>query len=340
MSGTPSILLGGIAVGILAWGLERYRTRFVKSDLALAGLLALGILVFVALPGFYDFIGTMLNIDQRFVLLSLLAHFTMLSLVLYLLAAIRETNSRFSDLVRNLSANQVLQTDGGEQTIFVVIPAYNEEQTIRSVVTSLPESIRGYAVRPLVVSDGSADDTAKNAKYNGTTVVEHPINQGQGGALKTGFQIALEQGASIVVTMDGDGQHPAEELEQLVSPVIDDEADYVMGSRFKGNDYSGNGLVRESGIVFFTWMINILTKSDITDCTNGFRAVRASALTEMRLTEERFSAPELIIEARKNGLRIMEIPITIEGRKDGMTKKPKLKYALGLTRTIVITWLR
>ncbi|MHC3439857.1 glycosyltransferase family 2 protein [Natrialbaceae archaeon A-gly3] len=340
MVGILDLVLGGIAVAILIWGFERYRSRFIKSDLLISVALASGLLVFVALPSVYDAVGTILNIDQRFVLLSLLAHLTMLAVVLYLLSTIRETNAQFGDLVRNLSANQVTKTDGGERTIFVVIPAYNEGETIRSVVESLPDTIRGYAVQPLVISDGSADDTAENAKYNGTAVVEHPVNQGQGGALKTGFQIALDRGASIVVTMDGDGQHPADELEQLVSPVIDDEADYVMGSRYKGEDHSGNSLVRESGIWVFTWLINVLTKSEITDCTNGFRAIRASRLEDMKLTEERFSAPELIIEARKNGLRLQEIPITIEERQAGETKKPQLMYAVGLTRAILTTWIR
>ncbi|WP_265110769.1 glycosyltransferase family 2 protein [Halosolutus halophilus] len=340
MVGVLDLVLGGIAIGILVWGFERYRSRFVKSDLLIAGVLAGGILLFVVLPGVYDVVGDALNIEQRFVLLSLLAHLATLAVVLYLLAALREANARFGDLVRNLSADQVAETDGGERTIFVVIPAYNEGATIRSVVQSLPETIRGYAVQPVVVSDGSADDTAENAKYNGTAVVEHPVNQGQGGALKTGFQIALDRGASIVVTMDGDGQHPADELERLVSPVIDDEADYVMGSRYKGEDHSGNSLVRESGIQVFTWLINVLTKSTITDCTNGFRAIRATGLEEMQLTEERFSAPELIIEARKNGLRMQEIPITIEERQAGETKKPQIKYALGITRTILTAWIR
>ncbi|ADB60121.1 glycosyl transferase family 2 [Haloterrigena turkmenica DSM 5511] len=334
------LALGGVAVGILAWGFERYRTRFVKSDLIIAGALAVGLLIFVVLPGVYDSIGAALNIDGRFVLLSMLAQFVLLAIILHLLSMVRETNARFSDLVRNISADQAPQMDGGERTIFVVIPAYNEGKTITSVVKSLPDTIRGYTLQPVVVSDGSVDDTAENARYNGTVVVEHLVNQGQGGALKTGFQIALEQEADIVVTMDGDGQHPAEELERLVSPVIDDEADYVMGSRYKGENKTGNGVVRESGIRSFTWLINALTKSEITDCTNGFRAIRASGLEDMKLTEERFSAPELIIEARKNGLRIQEIPITIEERQAGETKKPQLMYAIGLTRAILATWIR
>ncbi len=90
----------------------------------------------------------------------------------------------------------------------------------------------------------------------------------------------------------------------------------------------------------FTWLINVLTKSNITDCTNGYRAIRGSELEEMTLREEKFSAPELIIEARKNGLRIREVPLVIHERKAGRTKKPQIHYALGLTRAILATWIR
>ncbi len=79
---------------------------------------------------------------------------------------------------------------------------------------------------------------------------------------------------------------------------------------------------------------------EITDCTNGFRAIRGSMLGKLLLTEMRFSAPELLIEARKNGLRIEEIPVTIARRKTGKTKKPKLGYAVGLVQTIFVTWIR
>ena len=113
-----------------------------------------------------------------------------------------------------------------------------------------------------------------------------------------------------------------------------------MGSRYVGTDRSDNGPVRKAGIRFFTTLINVLTKSNITDCTNGFRAIRGSMLESLTLTEERFSAPELIIEARKQGMQIEEIPITIEQRQAGDTKKPQLSYAIGLARTIMVTWAR
>lgn len=337
-----TVLLVLLALGTLYWGFERYRTRFAKSDLLIAVVATVGLLAIAFAPAIYDWVGNVLNIRKRYVTVSLLANVALFAGLLYLVTVIRNTRARMNDLTRNLSVDGAdpLLTDGGGDTIGVVIPAYNEEETIKRVVESLPETIRGHLIMPIVVSDGSADATAAQARIDGVTVVEHPLNQGQGGALKTGFEIAKDQQVSIVVTMDGDGQHPTARLEQLVDPIIEDEADYVMGSRHKGSDYSGNSVVRRAGIHGFTWLINTLTKSRITDCTNGFRAIRGSALSKLTLTEERFSAPELIIEARKKGLRLQEIPVTIEERQAGETKKPQLGYAIGLTRTILTTWVR
>ena len=328
------------ALAVLGWGFERYRSNFKKGDLALALALAGGFLTAAFVPELFGRIGTILDINNRPFVMAFLAILVLVGVVLYLLSRLRQLRDDLTDLTRNLVIDQAPVADGGQKEISIVIPAYNEADTIKSVVTSLPDEVRGYAVQPIVISDGSADDTAERAQYNGTIVVEHPLNQGQGGALKTGFELALRDNATIVVTMDGDGQHPVDELERLVSPIIDDEADYVMGSRYKGRDLTTNGYTRQTGIRAFTWLINCLTKSEITDCTNGYRAIRGSKLTNLELTEERFSAPELIIEARKNGLRIQEIPITVAERQAGESKKPKLGYALGLVRTILATWIR
>jgi len=339
ISAVDALFLGSALV-VLGWGLERYRRRFIKTDLLISLVIAGGLAAFVTVPNLFYFAGDVLNIQKRFVVASLIGNLVLVTLLLYFIGYVRSLKGDITDLNRSLSVRQGTRADGGTEEVFVVIPAYNEGENIRSVIESLPDRVCDYEVHPLVVSDGSVDDTAEQARYNGATVVEHHVNQGQGGALKTGFEIAVEKDAGIVVTMDADGQHPAEELDRLACPIVEDEADYVMGSRYLGVDRSGNGTVRETGIQFFTRLINLLTKSDITDCTNGYRAIRGSRLEELTLTEERFSAPELIIEARKNGLRIKEIPITIEERDGGETKKPQLGYALGLSRTIFATWIR
>ena len=340
MLGTTDLLFILLAIIALVWGFNRYRTRFVKTDLLLAAGFAGGLLVFVFAPELFDRAGSVLDIQRRFVVVAVFVNAALLLGLLYTIASIRKLSARLTELNRELSLSDTPQTDGGTQSIFIIIPAYNEGESIRSVLAGIPETIRGYDIQPLVVSDGSADNTAAVAESGQAMVVEHPVNQGQGGALKTGFQVALDRDAFIVVTMDGDGQHSAGELETFVSPIIDGEADYVMGSRFKGTDQSENGIVRQTGIYFFTGLINVLTRSEITDCTNGFRAIRGAELKELTLTEERFSAPELIIQARKNGLRLREVPITVRERTAGETKKPQLMYAVGLTRAIFTAWLR
>lgn len=343
-----NVFFTGMSIITLVWGIERYRTQFVKSDLLISFSIAIGMSVLAYGKKVLDVLKDLFAVERTFVLASLITNGVLLLVIFYILSQLRNVTSDVEKMGRKLSIDKAdvdssaEMADGGriEKVIKIVIPAYNEEQTIESVVSSLPESIRGYRISPVIVSDGSVDQTAKKAKSEHSVVVEHPVNQGQGAALKTGFEIAKRDGAEIVVTMDGDGQHPVEELERIVTPIINGEAEFVMGSRYLGTDHSENGTLRTTGISFFTWFINILTKSSITDCTNGYRAIRAKDLQDFTLTEERFSAPELIIEARKHGLRIKELPITVEERKSGETKKPQLGYALGLTQTILTTWLR
>ena len=333
-------LLLCVAALVLAWGFERYRTQFVKSDLLLAIAFAGGLLLFAVTPRVYDYIGLVLDVQKRFVVVSLLANLALVLAILYLATGLRTARRTMTRLTRSLSVDQAPSVDGESEFVQILIPAYNEAGTIGKVLESLPATLAGYDVRPLVVSDGSVDGTARIARSEGASVIEHPVNQGQGGALKTGFEVAERNDAAIVVTMDADGQHPAEELDRLVGPIVEGSADFVVGSRYEGADESGNGVVRRSGIRAFTILINVLTKSEITDCTNGFRAIRGSDLEELTLTEERFSAPELLIEARKKGLRVTEIPVRVEERQEGDTKKPQLGYAIGLTRTILATWIR
>jgi len=333
-------LFTGLAIAALLWGLERYRTTFSRTELGVSVLVAVGLLVIAFAPGLIQTAGQFVNIEDRF-LVQIVANIAFVGLILYLVAAVSSNRGTIDELTCGVTAQQAPDPPAtGEETLYAVIPAYNEEDSIGGVLEELPDRVEGHAVTPVVVSDGSQDRTTQVARGYDAIVVEHPVNQGQGGSLKTGFQIALRHDADIVVTMDADGQHPADQLPELVAPVADDEADYVLGSRYRGEDESGNSMARQSGIFVFTWLINRLAKTDISDCTNGYRAIRGNRLRELTLVESRFSAPELIIEARKNGLRIQEVPITIREREAGETKKPKLGYAYGLMRTILVTWIR
>jgi hypothetical protein len=140
--------------------------------------------------------------------------------------------------------------------------------------------------------------------------------------------------------MDADGQHDPAELPDLVGPVAAGEADYVQGSRFLGR-YDDAGGARDLGIRGFTSLIRLLTRADITDCTNGYRAIDGTALGRLDLVEDRFSASEILIQAAGRGLRIREVPVHIRSREVGESKKPRgLGYAWGYLGAIVRSWVR
>jgi glycosyltransferase involved in cell wall biosynthesis len=224
--------------------------------------------------------------------------------------------------------------------VAIVMAAYNESGSVGEVVASLPREVCGLPVRAVVVDDGSRDETAQEARCAGAIVGSHRRNLGQGDALRTGFAVADRLGAQVVVTMDADGQHDPAELPVLVGPVVAGEADYVQGSRFLGR-YDDAGSARDLGIRGFTRLIVLLTRARITDCTNGYRAVDGRSLARLRLVEDRFSAPEIVIQAAGQGLRIREVPVHIRSREVGESKKPRgLGYPLGFLGAILRSWGR
>jgi len=228
----------------------------------------------------------------------------------------------------------------GEPFVAVVMSALDEAGSIGAVLAALPEDLVGLRVLPVVVDDGSTDETAAVAAEAGAVVARHPHNRGQGEGLRTGFAVAGALGPEVVVTMDADGQHDPADLPALVSPVVTGEADYVQGSRFLGR-YDDAGGAREVGIKGFTRLLNLLAGTTVTDCTNGFRAIRASDLGRMRLVEDRFSAAEIIVEASARGLRMHEVPVHIRRRTTGASRKPAGPgYAWGFLCVIFRSWAR
>jgi glycosyltransferase involved in cell wall biosynthesis len=246
--------------------------------------------------------------------------------------------------VREAAVDEALRSAGRRVPphpfLAVVMAAYDEAGSVGPVIGSLPDAVCGLTVYPLVVDDGSGDATAAEARAAGAVVGRHTRNLGQGDALRTGFALAEELGADVVVTMDADGQHDPAQLPDLVGPVVAGEADYVQGSRFLGR-YDDAGGARDLGIRGFTRLIRVLTGAPITDCTNGYRAVAGSGLARLQLVEDRFSASEILIQAAGHGLRIREVPVHIRSREVGESKKPRgLGYAWGYLGAIVRSWAR
>lgn len=267
----PDIVLNGlislIAIGALLWGFERYRTQFVKADFLISISVATGLLAIAFAPAIFDYVGRLLDLQRRIIVISLLSNIVLLVGMLYTISNVRNNHSSIRELTRNISVDQAVpvQADGGAEAIGVVIPAYNEEKTVGNLIEGLPESLLGYSVEPIVVSDGSTDTTLDIARTEASAAVEHPPNQGQGGALKIGFAIAEQRDVAIVATMDADGQHLMEDLKRLVEPIAEDRADYVAGSRHKVSDYTQNSALRRAGIRTFP-PVDIMTSWGLRRC--------------------------------------------------------------------------
>ncbi len=224
--------------------------------------------------------------------------------------------------------------------IAILVPAYNEAENIGVVLDQMPAEVCGVRTEILVVDDGSRDGTGDVAAEHGALVARHVTNRGGGAALRTGYRLMVESGAQIVVTLDADGQHLPSEMPRLVEPVLSGEVDVAHGSRVLGHA-DRNTRARELGIVFFNRLVSIITRTHVTDCSNGYRAVRTTVLPQLVLRQEQFHTSEFMIEAIKRGIPAREVAITVEQRLHGHSKKPAvMRYGLGFANAIVRTWLR
>ena len=224
--------------------------------------------------------------------------------------------------------------------VAVLVPAYNEAESIAGVLDRVPSEVCGRPTATLVVDDGSRDATGELAHQHGAIVARHVINRGGGAALRTGYRLLADSGAEVVVTLDADGQHLPEEMERLVEPVLEGEVDVAHGSRVLG-EADPNHPARELGIVFFNRVVSAITRTKVSDCSNGYRAVRASVLPQLVLRQEQFHTSEFLIEAIKRGVPAREVPVTVARRLHGHSKKPAVvRYGMGFANAIFRTWLR
>ncbi len=186
-----------------------------------------------------------------------------------------------------------------------MIPAYNEEKTIGSVVLGT----RQHALRVIVVDDGSEDRTSDIARLAGAQVIVHPSNQGKGVALKTGFHAARD--ADIIVTLDSDGQHHPEDIPKLLEPILKGEADVVNGSRYLNGKGKETPSYRRVGQNVLDIATNISSGDlDITDSQSGFRAFAGHTLPVFHFHSKNYTIEsEMLIEAANAGLRIKEVEI-------------------------------
>jgi len=222
----------------------------------------------------------------------------------------------------------------------IVIAAYNEEGCIGQVVEALPKAISGLDVATIVVSDGSADGTVKEADAAGALVCDVPVNRGQGAALRLGYRLARKGRASYIVTTDADGQYNPAEIADLLAPILAGQADFVSGSRTQGSEETKDP-VRKLGVRVFALAMSVLTGQRVTDPSFGLRAMRAEVTGAVQLEQPQYQAAELLIGVIAHGYKVAERPATIHKRQVGQSKKGhNVFYGLHFAKVIGGTWWR
>jgi hypothetical protein len=337
-----------VGAGLLLHSFARFRgARSSRVDFAMGVLLGAGVVTVSAFPDSVNLLRDMLMLEReqwsRLIAILIASSAALWGVLLATRSRLYRQADQFDQLVRALGVSEFRRLYPERQRlaeIVVVIPAYAERENIGAVLDAMPEAACGLGLVPLVIDDGSPDDTAEVARRHGALVVRTPVRRGGGAALRLGFDIALEHGARVVVTMDADGQHLPGEIESLVRPIVESDTGIVIGSRILGRHASESRL-RTLGIHVFNVAIRMLTPVKVTDCSNGFRALRGAELARLQLRQDQFHTAELIIDAAKRGIRIGEVPVTVARRASGSSKKGRdWAYGLSFARTIFKTWWR
>jgi glycosyltransferase involved in cell wall biosynthesis len=229
----------------------------------------------------------------------------------------------------------------GSQRVLIIVPALNEGAVIASVVADLKRSVPDAEV--LVVDDGSTDDTAAAAAAAGARVARMPFNVGIGTAVQTGFRVAADEGFDVAIQVDGDGQHPADQVPLLLDAIVESGANYVIGSRFAVSGDYRPSFARRGGIAVFSQLVSLLGRQRVTDTTSGFRAADRRTI---RLFAEHYphDYPEVeaVILAKRNALKIVEIPVTMRQRSTGrssITPIKSLYYMAKVTLAVLVQFI-
>ena len=214
----------------------------------------------------------------------------------------------------------------------VCIPAFNEANTVGAII----QKAKKFAYEVIVCDDGSIDNTSKVAEAAGATVTRHEINRGYGAAIKTLFSIAKEKDADFVITLDADGQHDPDQIPEILQPLIEDEADLVIGSRFldkkKNNDIPR---YRAFGIKAITKFMHN-DSWNISDAQSGYRAYTKKAMAKLNLFEVGMSiSTEILFRARENNFVIREIPIKIDYKVESSSTHNFLSHGLKVLASVI-----
>ena len=211
--------------------------------------------------------------------------------------------------------------------ITVGIPAFNEEKNIASIIQKLSK----VADTVIVCNDGSTDNTAKIAEKMGAIVITHQQNLGYGGAIRSLFLKARELDSDMLVTLDSDGQHRISDVLPIADPIIKNQADLVIGSRFLTENQKDMPKYRKIGIKMITTLANTSLDESVTDSQSGFRAYSKNILFEITPSEKGMGVSnEILMKASKKNFKIIEVPIVVSYEGDTSTQHP-LSHGVSVT---------
>lgn len=222
--------------------------------------------------------------------------------------------------------------------VAVIIPAYNEENTIGSVVREVQSLGVGYD--PIVINDDSSDRTFFIAQQAGAIVIDLPCNLGIGGAVQTGFRYALQNNYDASVQLDGDGQHPTEEIPYLLKTLFEEDFDLVIGSRFIEKTEYDISFMRRIGIRIISLFLRMSTGIRVKDSTSGFRAINAKATGLFAdYYPQDYPEPESLIFAHKYRFRVKEVPIEMKNRLHGTSSITPIKACYYMIKVLLAMFI-
>ena len=227
----------------------------------------------------------------------------------------------------------------GMNELLVIIPAYNEEMNIRSVIRGLREHAGEWDV--LVVDDGSTDGTGEVCREMGIDLVRHPVNLGLAEAVRTGIRAAISRGYSYVMQFDGDGQHDASAIGRLLTTARETGADIVIGSRYLQGDDGPPG--KRAGRRLISLCMQVVCGQRIADPTSGMRLMNRRVMERFALSGFYLPEPDTLTYLIRKGFRVLEVPVAMNERlygKSYLTLPESLRYCFRMMTSILfLQWM-
>lgn len=222
--------------------------------------------------------------------------------------------------------------------VLIIIPAYNEEDSIYNTVDKLTRTCKYDYV---VINDGSTDRTREILEENNFNYIDLPVNLGIGGAMQTGYKYALRNDYEYAIQLDADGQHDPEDLENLVNEIKQSNYDMVIGSRFvEKTNYKGS-FMRRIGILYFYYLLLFISRIRVTDPTSGYRIVNKRVIEEFaKYYPVDYPEVEVIVKLTQKKYRIKEIKVEMKNRQGGKSSITPLKSLYYMTKVTFISLIR